>query len=662
MLGDEQPPPTMVLPMASLRILAEQYDEGLELLTFLRLTMRHIEGEGGEPVLGDKVVPDELVADIFCTLGERGDAARALLTSIFRAFSTTEGDTVEYPELLIVGLSDLTPPTLERCAFVIRTFSANADEGLDFAELAEVIYSMLLVRRACLPATLSSVMRERQVNRMAQTIARTAVATCTRVDSNALLALSTGTDIARALDAVTRALDIKPWINAMRQLFNVRAGDVAVMIDAIAEASEVDGRIARARFVSAVAATMRPSLAGEAKATLVAAERAERLNEIFAMFAEGADAGAESVADTDVLAAGLARLACPGSGRATIDAVLRLYGEEEGAALSIHELSDFLQATRTFEEALRTPDQRISVELIEAGAEEEALRVMRIIDTNADGSMSYTEFVQWFVDEIIELDGHISTYDLYAGRTRPSDAMKLKAEFRAAADAEDTRVAAGAEGGGEAAEATRTEGLDEDLLTEGRTEDLPSPRHPTEERKTALTSRPRNRRMSAAHIEWKERMRAGSADAGAGQWTAVVAPGGRTYWYHTVTKACVDRTCTLACVTSLPSPPHPLRSLATNSPPPPFRKFAWAALCVCRTTWEDPVELKVRWYEGTRNGIPNISYSFGGRFLCLLIYSFVLYSRVCRIPWRRRTRLALALASRATSRLARRRWPWSALR
>ena len=580
MLGVAPPQPVMVLPMASLRVLAEQYDEGMELPTFLRLTMRHIEGEGGEPVLGDSMVKDDAVSDLFVSLGELGDAVRAIFTSLFRAFSTMDGDTVEYPELLIMGLSDLTPPSLEKCKFIVDSFSAHAVEGLDFAELAEVIYSMLLVRRACLPAKLSSTLREKQVNRMAQTIASTALAKRTRIDADALLALIRGANITRALDAATRALDIKPWINAMRKLFNVRAGDIAGMIDAIAAASDKDGRIQRARFVEVSAATVRLPLASDATATLAAAQRIERLEEIFAMYVDEG-VGPESCADVDLLSAGMTRLACPGAGHATVDAVLRLYGQaEEGAAVSMHELSDFLRATRTFEEALREPGQRIALELINAGADAEAQRVLEIIDTDADGVMNYHEFVQWFVDGIIELDGHISTYDLFAGRARPSDAMKLKAEFRAAADAGDADAHVAEEeeekterGEEEAAEATLSEAPTEGLASPCTTSSL----LPTGERKTALTSGPRNRRMSSAHSEWKERMRAGPENVGAGEWTAVVAPGGRTYWYHTVTKECVAW---YHHVHTLCPPPSRARSLLNQTPPLP--------LCTCRTTWVDP--------------------------------------------------------------------------
>jgi hypothetical protein len=303
----------MSLSLANLIAVAGQYEEGLDRDTFLRLTMPFV--EGGEEHAEDFV---------------------AVLTAVFRAFCN-EGTTIQYPELLIVGLSDLVPPTLPQCAFVVHSFAAAEEKGLDRAELAEVIYSILLVRRACLPAELSAKLRERTVNRMAQTIARSAVGAHEHMSPPALLALITGPNIVRALEAATRTLNMKPWVNTMRRLFNIRVGDIARVINALGAASEDDGRISESSFMGAVAA----ALWSEEGAT-PSPRRRERLVEIFSVF----DRAGRGEADTDELAAGLTRLACPGSGKATVDAVLLLYGEAVGASVDISELSDFLQATR----------------------------------------------------------------------------------------------------------------------------------------------------------------------------------------------------------------------------------------------------------------------------------------------------------------------------
>ena len=119
----------------------------------------------------------------------------------------------------------------------------------------------------------------------------------------------------------------------------------------------------------------------------------------------------------------------------------------------------------TFEEALLAPEKRIDHALIEAGADDEARRVMAIIDVDRTGEMTYDEFRQWFVDNTIELEGRVSAYDLYAGRVRPGD----DAEAPHGVSAPPGRIA-------------KPSGV------------AGTPPLPAEELKTPLTSRPRTRR------------------------------------------------------------------------------------------------------------------------------------------------------------------------
>ena len=305
----------MSISLASLIAVAGEYDEGLDRDTFLRLTMPFI--EGGEA---------------------NAEAFVVVLTAVFRAFCN-EGTTIQYPELLIVGLSDLAPATLQQCNFVVHSFAAAEDKGLDRAELSEVIYSILLVRRACLPAGPSAKLRERTVNRMAQTIARSAMGASDHMQAPALLALITGPNLVRALEAATRTLNMKPWVNTMRNLLDIRVGDIARVIDALCAVSADDGRLSSASFINAVADTL-----WNEEGSAASAPRRERLMEVFSVF----DRRGRGEADTDEIAAGITRLACPGSGKATVDAMLQLYGEAVGASVNISELSDFLQATRKF--------------------------------------------------------------------------------------------------------------------------------------------------------------------------------------------------------------------------------------------------------------------------------------------------------------------------
>ena len=327
----------------------------------------------------------------------RNESERAEgLTAIFNAFVAVGTAVVEFPELLIVGVSDLAPPDIDRCTFVVRSFAANDALGLDRPELAEVVHSILLCRRAL--SASGGMLSDGEINTMSLDCARTAMPERSFMKPRGLRALLKGPNLRRALDSALQSQRTKPWVNRARVLFAVKPGDVAEVVNALAAASNDDGRVDFSAFSSTFSTTLRWS-SGDGTAT-TARDREETLRQIFVRF----DRSERGVADTDEIAAGVARLALPGIGAAaTINAILSLYGEQANKGMDLSELSDFLQATRTFEESLLPADERESEDKVEDEAEEEGIRIMRIIDTDGDGVMTHEEFRIWFAAQIVPL-------------------------------------------------------------------------------------------------------------------------------------------------------------------------------------------------------------------------------------------------------------------
>ena len=149
-------------------------------------------------------------------------------------------------------------------------------------------------------------------------------------------------------------------------------------------------------FIQVVLATLYPSEPATSRANV---ERAARLKEIHAHFAEMYD---NEVSFED-LCIGLARLAPEEDARAVVHMIFSMYDTDDNG-LQIEELSEFLEHTLTFNNALVTGSGALTAAEIGFQCHQQSKAMLEELDIDGDRTVSKEEFEKWYRSTVHESD------------------------------------------------------------------------------------------------------------------------------------------------------------------------------------------------------------------------------------------------------------------